>query len=36
MPDEDFHLANHVRSQAHDSGFRRNDGFDASMTFSTG
>jgi hypothetical protein len=25
MPDEDFHLADHARSQAHDSGFRRND-----------
>jgi hypothetical protein len=27
MPDEDSHLADHARSQAHDSGFRRNDEF---------
>jgi len=26
MPDEDSHLADHARSRAHDSGFRRNDG----------
>jgi hypothetical protein len=25
MLDEDSHLADHARSQAHDSGFRRND-----------
>ena len=25
MPDEDFHLADHARSQAHDPGFRRDD-----------
>lgn len=25
MPDEDSHLADHARSQAHDPGFRRDD-----------
>jgi len=25
MPGEDFHLAVHARSQAHDAGFRRHD-----------
>jgi hypothetical protein len=34
MPDEDSHLADHARSQAHDSGFRRNDEFKAASELS--
>jgi hypothetical protein len=35
MPDEDFHLADHARSQAHDSRFRGNDEWGQRRPFPT-